>query len=226
MSLKVIGAGWGRTGTASLKKALEQLGLGPCYHMFELIKEGHKVVYWEQLHRGEKPDYHDLFNGYQSAVDLPAFLYYQELMQEYPEAKVILTVRDPEKWYESACNTIFRKPPAVAFGAVRLFGLFSSRLRYLPRVFKFAETAGLKGILQGRAHNKDFVISVFNQWNETVKKTVPSHKLLVYQVKDGWEPLCQFLKVPVPDAPFPKSNDSADFQKSSKLINIIKGPSA
>lgn len=222
MALKVIGAGWGRTGTESLKHALEQLGFGKCYHMVELFKDGRKVMYWEQLHQGSTPDYEDLFHGYQSAVDLPTFLYYKELMKVYPEAKVILTVRDADKWYESASKTIFRKPPGLAFILTKFLGLFSAKFRYFSRIFKYAETAALQGLIKGKVQDKEFVKSIFNDWNEEVKKSVSAERLLVFEVKDGWEPLCTFLHVPVPAIPFPKSNESDTFQKRLKTKNIIR----
>src|SRR5690349_17851478 len=105
MALRVIGAGFGRTGTESLKAALEQLGFGPCDHMFELIKTTWRVEHLERLERGEPTDFEALFDGFQSAVDFPYALYYRQLMEAYPNAKVILTVRDPEAWYESARKT-------------------------------------------------------------------------------------------------------------------------
>ena len=106
MALRVIGAGFGRTGTESLKAALEQLGFGKCDHMFELIKDTRRVVYLEALQRGEQTDLEALFEGFQSAVDFPFALYYRQLMEGFPEAKVILTVRDPDAWYESFRNTM------------------------------------------------------------------------------------------------------------------------
>src|SRR5215212_7838314 len=108
MSLEVIGAGFGRTGTMSLKVALEQLGYGPCYHMVELFEHPDHVERWEAAVRGEEPvDWEEVFAGYRATVDWPGAAFYKELSERYPEAKVILTVRDPDRWYESARNTIF-----------------------------------------------------------------------------------------------------------------------
>ncbi|MFI5134742.1 MAG: sulfotransferase family protein [Chitinophagales bacterium] len=224
MSLKVIGAGWGRTGTESLKKALEILGFGKCYHAIELLKHTQHVVYWEQLQRGEKPDYEKLFDGYQSSVDFPACIYYKEFLAEYPDAKVILSVRDKDKWYESAMKTIlkFRKMPAGMLIAVRLGGIFSSNLRAVPRVFRSIMGAVHFGLLEGKMDDAEWMKKKFTEWNEEVKRTVPAEKLLVYEVKDGWEPLCKFLNVPIPDVPFPKSNDSDSFQTRFKTKNILR----
>src|SRR5579862_2420486 len=132
MALKVIGAGWGRTGTESLKKALEILGFDKCYHMLELIKYPEQLVYWEQLHRKEKPDYDKLFDGYQSSVDFPSSLYYKEFMLQYPDAKVILSWRPADKWYESASKTILKPIPQSMFLIIRIFGIFSRNLRLFP----------------------------------------------------------------------------------------------
>ena len=123
MALKVIGAGMGRTGTESLKLALEQLGFGKCYHMYELIKDNSRFPCWLQLEKGEVPDYAVLFDGYQSAVDFPAALYYREFMKQYPDAKVILTVRDAGSWYDSASKTILKGIPSPVLFMARVLGV-------------------------------------------------------------------------------------------------------
>lgn len=212
--LKVIGAGLGRTGTESLKKAFEQLGFGACYHMFELMKNPEHLPEWEKLKRGETPNYELLFKGYQACTDFPAALYYREFMQQYPEAKVVLTVRDADKWYASASKTILRKPPAIFFTMTRLFGLFSKTARSFPAVDDFGRSLVHEEFFEGRTHDREHVISIFNAWNEEVKRTVPADRLLVFEVKEGWAPLCQFLEVPVPSVPFPRSNDSDSFNKN------------
>ncbi|HYV95444.1 MAG TPA: sulfotransferase [Chitinophagales bacterium] len=224
MSLKVIGAGWGRTGTESLKKALEILDFGKCYHAFELMKHPQDIVYWEKLHHGEKPDYEKLFDGYQSSVDFPACIFYKQFLEKYPDAKVILSVRDKDKWYESASKTIFkfRKMPTGMLIAMRLGGIFSSTLRIMPRAFRSGLSIIHFGFLEGRMDDEVWMKEKFTRWNEEVKRHVPAEKLLVYEVKDGWEPLCKFLNVPVPNVPFPKSNDSDSFQKRLKTKNFIK----
>ena len=117
--LKVIGAGLGRTGTESLKKALEQLGFAKCYHMFELMKHPEHLSEWQALRRGQAPNYDFLFEGYASCADFPAAIYYQEFMEKYPEAKVILTVRDPDRWFDSASKTIFKKPRPFSWSLCR-----------------------------------------------------------------------------------------------------------
>jgi hypothetical protein len=95
MTLKVIGAGFGRTGTSSLKQALEDLGFGPCHHMTEVIAHPQQVPVWEAAMNGEPVEWEDVFHAYQSAVDWPSAAFYEPLMERYPDARVILTVRDP-----------------------------------------------------------------------------------------------------------------------------------
>ena len=140
MALKVIGAGWGRTGTESLKMALEQLGFDRCYHGFDLMNDGRKLQYWKQLHTERTTDFDELFKGYHAAVDTPAAFYYRELLQQYPDAKVILTVRDAGKWYDSAANTIFKRPPPVKYAILKFLGRLSKKLSYVPQIDEHLQT--------------------------------------------------------------------------------------
>ena len=208
MALKVIGAGFGRTGTASLKEGLETLGFSTCYHMFEFIEHPEHARYWDAALKGKPVAWDDLFEGYQATVDWPGCTFYRELMAQYPDAKVLLSVRDPERWYKSASETIFS---ASRGGPRQLWQLLTTPrmwrsiwvvIRLIPR-----RTFG------GKEHDKAHAIRVFEQHIEEVKRTVPPEKLLVYEVKEGWEPLCRFLEVPVPDSPFPHVNDTGAFQK-------------
>jgi hypothetical protein len=157
-------------------------------------------------------DWDALFEGYQSAVDYPSALFYQDQMKHYPDAKVLLTVRDPERWYESVKETIF----AVSRRRMRLilsfFRMFSSELRkHYPRIVLVSKLIW-DGQFEGRFTDKDFAIAKFIKWNDSVKATVPDDKLLIYEVKQGWEPLCEFLGVPVPDEDFPRANSRDEFQ--------------
>jgi len=227
MAIKVIGAGVGRTGTESLKKALEQLGFGKCYHMFELMKDGSRLTHWLDLMDGKKPDYEALFRDYQSCVDFPAAIYYREFMQQYPDAKVILTVRDADKWFDSASKTIFKPIPPVVMLPIRFAGLFSSKARSFPKGYEYAKEIVHRRFFKNRITDREFCKKIFNEWNEEVKRTVSPDKLLVFEVKHGWAPLCKFLNVPVPDSPFPKSNDSNNFQKNVRkqvLDNSTSSP--
>jgi len=204
--LKVIGAGFGRTGTLSTKNALEELGLRPCYHMTELFERPDAAEQWEAIVAGTPADWNTVFTGYQATVDWPACAFYKELMQVYPEAKVLLTVRDPERWYESAINTIY----------------VSSR-SHLPQSphAQMINTLIWQGTFDGKFEDKDYAIAVFHRHSEEVKQHVPPEKLLVYSVKEGWEPLCAFLGVEVPaDTPFPMLNDRASFLGRTRPQNL------
>lgn len=214
MALQVIGAGHGRTGTLSLKAALEELGFGPCYHMVELLAHPEHVTYWEAAERGEAVAWDALFAGYQSGVDFPVFRHYGALAEHYPDAKVVLSVRDPERWYDSALNTIYRAGPAPRQKALMALQLpFSPRLRKLIRVFRLSGHVWQKDF-DGRFEDKAYALETFVAHTEAVKRTVPAERLLVYDVKEGWGPLCAFLGVPVPEGPFPRMNDRGSFGRN------------
>lgn len=203
-ALKIIGAGFGRTGTLSLKVALDTLGFGPCYHMKEVFDNPRHIELWQAAGDGQKVDWGELFAGYRSAVDWPAAAFVEELEQVYPQAKVILTVRDPEKWYESVSNTIY---PATG-GAVDSAAPGARAHR------KMVTTIVWDGTFRGAFEDKARAIDIFKRHIEDVKARVPADRLLVYDVKEGWEPLCRFLQVDVPvDTPFPRVNDTAAFQQ-------------
>ena len=202
MTLQVIGAGFGRTGTRSLKVALEALGFGKCYHMEEVIKHPAHLNHWIEAAESGSTDWEALFKDYQSAVDWPASAYYKTLMAAYPDAKVILTVRDPESWYESISTTLYP-----------LDQKYSRYLQWFPPGRRFIQTVNTiiwEGIFQNRLEEKDFAIQVFKEHIEEVKRAVPPERLLIFDAKQGWQPLCAFLGVPVPtDRPFPHVNHRA-----------------
>jgi hypothetical protein len=199
--LKVIGAGFGRTGTLSLKNALEELGFSPCYHMTELFSNPRANEQWEAIARGEPVDLNMVLEGYQASVDWPACAVYKELMQVYPEAKVLLSVRDPLKWYESVYNTIYQV----------------SRRDPLSPHARMINALIWEGTFDGKFEDKDYAIAVFLRHIEEVKQLVPAEKLLVYDVKEGWEPLCAFLGVEVPmDTMFPHLNDRIEFMDRAR----------
>lgn len=220
MTIKVIGAGFGRTGTLSLKVALEELGFGKCYHMLELLQHPDQVTFWENASQGEPIDWDALFEGYQATVDFPSYRYYRQLMQHYPDAKVLLSIRDPDSWYESTLNTIYRAGPSTSQKLLMALKLpFSPKLRQIVRAFRLADKNVWQGDFQGRFTDKSFALEVFNQHIQEVKCIVPPERLLVYQVKQGWEPLCRFLGVPIPqNQPFPRVNDRAAFAQMSKQL--------
>jgi hypothetical protein len=219
MALKVLGTGLGRTGTHSLKIALEQLGFGKCYHMFELFSNPEGLTEFEKAEKGQTPDWDKLFTGYQSAVDYPVARYYKQLLTKYPDAKVVHTTRDANSWYDSCVETIFwaSKPDAGRIFSLMVKMPFSSTLRKRFPVLKY--DGKLLDWEFGRdLKNKAEVIKRFNQRNEEILKLVPKERLLVYNVADGWEPLCKFLNVPVPSTPFPKSNVRESFKEGVKKI--------
>lgn len=199
MSLKVIGAGFGRTGTLSLKIALEQLGFDKCYHMME-VQPDHRDV-WARAHKGEAVDYDALFEGFQATVDWPSCNLWQDQLKYFPDAKVILSLRDPESWYKSIMNTIY--PTSMEAAAsddenARAFGQWAVEVTW-------------DHVFDGRVEDKDYAIGVFNAHNKAVQETCPADKLLVFEAKEGWEPLCKFLGVDVPETDYPRSNSTEEF---------------
>src|SRR5215213_8677484 len=232
MALEVIGAGFGRTGTTSLKAALEELGFDPCYE--DLFGHPEHVELWEAAAQGKPVDWNELFGGYRVATDWPVCLFYEELMQTYPVAKVILTVRDPNRWYESTYNTLYlrhRIASSPAFCCLRRLGLrkFNANT-FLLLVLRAGESVGLfrpgmgrvawlndrlvwEDTFGGTLEDRQHAIEVFEGHNEEVKRRVPVERLLVYEIKEGWRPLCDFLGVEEPDKPFPHLNDTHTFRK-------------
>lgn len=214
MSIKVIGAGFGRTGTLSLKIALEELGFGKCYHMVELFRNRDEIVEWEHAFKGREPDWDTVFTGYQSTVDFPGCLYYADLIKKYPDAKVVLTHRDPASWYKSAYSTILTSRPRPGqLLKILIYYPFSDKARKILRVGLHNKTLIENSLFGGRVKDEQHVMKVFEQHLEQVKRTVPSERLLTYQVSEGWDPLCQFLDVPVPPVEFPISNMRGDFDE-------------
>jgi hypothetical protein len=221
--VKVIGAGFGRTGTMSLKAALETLGFGPCYHMVEVFEHPEHAPLWEAAWRGEPVDWDDLLGGYEAAVDWPACTFYETLMDKDPEAKVILTVRDPRRWYESVRNTIFALSMTVS--GSRLLRLVFG-LRSLLRYGTFARSDMAKtiiwdGTFDGRFEDEAYAIEVFERHNEEVRRRVPQERLLTYEVSEGWGPLCEFLGVDEPEEPFPRLNDTAEMRRRLRTVRAI-----
>ena len=196
MTLKVIGAGFGRTGTASLKLALEKIGFGPCYHMSEVLSHAGHIDYWNKVADGA-PDWDMIFKNFQSTVDFPAATYWRELAAYYPDAKIILSVRDPERWYQSTQETILSPTIWKLMGSTPWGGMVRRTVNAL---------------FDDRINDHDRLISVFNAHNAEVKAAFGPGRLLVHESKDGWAPLCDFLSAPVPDEPYPRVNSKEDMQ--------------
>lgn len=223
MALQVLGSGLGRTGTFSLKLALEELGFSKCYHMYELFQNPSGLKYFKQAERGERVNWDELFRGYKSAVDYPVAKYYKQIMEVYPDVKVIHTTRDPESWFKSISNTIFPvTQPSFAKKLKTIISLpFSSKLRQKFPIFIYNGKL-VRSEFGNDLSNKQEIIRRFIQRNEEVTSKVPKDNLLIFNAKDGWEPLCSFLNIPVPDKPFPKTNTTDEFLKSVKKLEEKK----
>lgn len=223
MAIRVIGAGLARTGTMSMKAALEELGFNGCYHMIDLLGNPQQVHYWEAASRGEDVNWDELFEGYQATVDYPGCRYYKQFMELYPDAKVVLTVRDPNNWYESTRDTIYQV-------MLRTFGekgdeknapSFPGDPQLLLRVMELLRKDMWLDDFEGRFEDREFAIDFFNRWVAQVKEHVPANRLLVFDVRQGWGPLCEFLDVPVPqDKPFPRLNDREAFMNRIKAATL------
>ncbi len=221
--MKVIGAGFGRTGTMSLKVALETLGFGPCYHMIEVFEHPEHVGFWESAWRGEPVDWDGLFADYEATVDWPACTFYGELLDRHPDARVLLSVRDPEKWYESTRNTIYEISKITA-GSRLSRVVFAFVGLFVPGVFgigRMGKEIIWEGTFDGRFEERDHAIAVFEHHNEEVVRRVREGQLLVYEVKQGWGPLCEFLGVEEPEKPFPRLNDTAEMRRRVRVIRAL-----
>jgi hypothetical protein len=197
-TLRVIGAGFGRTGTASMREALVRLGFGPCDHMVENFEHQERFALWDEARRhkdsGDPIDWRPLLTGFQAIVDWPGAYFWRELTAAHPEAKVVLTVRDPDRWYDSISATIFT--------------LRDDQWPEGPRDIIYTRTFG------DRLADRDYCRSVFTKHVDAVREAIAADRLLVFDVKEGWERLCAFLGVPVPeDEPFPHVNDTAAFHE-------------
>lgn len=206
MALEIIGAGFGRTGTESMKRALEMLGYGPCYHMYEVIPHKERFETWQGIYDGAiKPDWDAVFDGFRATVDWPAARYWRELADHFPKAKVLLTYRDPESWYASMEKTIltFLRDPEKTEG-------MAPRLR--------------RDVFTGEVHDKDHVISVYQRNVTEVQNAFGPDRLLTYELGSGWEPLCHFLERDIPSDPYPSGNESANFHSKDEELASKREP--
>jgi hypothetical protein len=221
--VKLIGAGFGRTGTMSLKVALETLGFSPCYHMTEVFAHPEHAAFWISAWRGEQADWDGVLGGYETAVDWPACTFYEELMERHPDAKVILSIRDPERWYESVRNTIYELGVVIPRHPIYRIGY------KLVSIFVFRGSGNVdlageiiwQGTFDGRFEDKVHAIEVFERHNAEVQRRVPRDRLLVYDVKSGWGPLCEFLGVQEPEEPFPRTNDAAEMRRNIRGVKAL-----
>jgi hypothetical protein len=221
--VEVIGAGFGRTGTWSLKVALEMLGFDPCYHMTEVFAHPGHADFWVSAWRGEQADWEGILGDYEATVDWPACTFYEELMDRNPGAKVLLSVRDPDSWYESLRNTIYELSVVIPRHPIYRIG-YKLVSFFIFRGSSNADLAGeiiWQGTFHGHFEDKAYAIEVYNQHNDEVKRRVPPERLLVYEVKDGWEPLCEFLGVREPEEPFPRANDAAEMRRNRRGVKAL-----
>jgi len=207
MTLKVVGAGFGRTGTLSLKIALEMLGIGRCYHMAEVFQNPGHAELWSAAADGNV-DWETLLAGYGAAVDWPSTYFWRELANYYPDAKIILTHRSTQSWIKSAKETIFGAlgPPTPDDKPHVASQKIMGRKLVNDRTFG--------GNVEDPAH----LAAVYEKHNDEVRRTIPAERLLVYQVSEGWEPLCKFLGLPVPAVDYPKVNSTEEFKSRVAAI--------
>lgn len=209
--MKLIGAGLPRTGTLSQKVALEMLGFGPCYHMVNVLGELGNTAVWRRALDGDA-DWAEVFDGFQATVDWPGSFFYRELIDAFPEAKVLLSVRDGAAWERSMRETIW----GIFYGDNLMHDVSRARGRvdaqwqgYIDLMMEMWEQSGLLG--SGAQAGEGELAAAMERYNQEVIDTVPAERLLVWTPADGWEPLCRFLEIPVPQAPFPRLNDASAF---------------
>jgi hypothetical protein len=202
MTLSVIGSGFGRTGTKSLKEALETLGFGPCHHMHEILEHPEQVVYWQAVAAGRPVDWNEVFAGYGSQIDWPGAHVWRELAAAFPEAKVVHSHRPEDVWWRSFSRTI---------------GKLMQTYRQMPLPPHIVDMMDAWGALAGKEtfggvfDDRETAIAAYRLRLEQVRAAIPAHRLLVFDVAEGWAPLCRFLGVPAPETPFPHHNVRADF---------------
>ena len=205
--LKVIGAGFGRTGTLSIRYALEELGYKPCYHMKAALTRPWHIPFWLKAIDGKKVNWKRFFRNYRATIDWPACEFYKDLMEVYPDARVILNVRDAEEWYDSSLKTIYHIQSYFPW--------------WFPKIFvKMQEKLIWQGRFRGRFEDKEFAINNYLEHIKEVKAHVPAEKLLIYEVTEGWGPLCRFLGTEIPDKPFPHYHETRAYMNYIRRVKI------
>ena len=202
MPLDVIGAGFGRTSTMSLKNALQTLGFDRCYHMTEVrqLHPEHRPL-WAAAHRGEAVDWEALFDGYRASVDWPSCNMWRELADFYPDAKVILTVRDADQWYDSVMRTIFPSSQALR----------TDDDAQRREAGEWVNTVIWQHVFDGRINDREYAIAVYNRHVASVRESIAPERLLNFDPQRGWPVLCEFLDCPIPDTPYPLVNTTGEF---------------
>jgi hypothetical protein len=205
MGPRVIGSGVGRTGTNSLKLALERLGFGPCQHMTDVLADPARAHMWIDAFEG-RADWNAIFEGYNSVVDAPGCRFWRELAEHYPQAKVLHSVRDADEWFDSTQTSVFAPDSHSLNPAPPYDRFFEHNLRpYGDHI-----------------HDRGFMTAWFRRHSAEVEQTIPKDRLLVYEVGQGWEPLCAFLGVPVPATPFPLTNTREEYAARTAARNVAR----
>ena len=224
-TIHVIGCGVGRTGTTSLKSAIEILYGNACYHMAEVIKSS-SYDFWTRASNNENispEEYKQVLKGYCGVTDNPASMMWKELLEVYPDAKVVLAVRDPEEWYKSFKSTLIYITPNSSLWGVRVaVNILNRPVGRLVRA-TFGKWSGDYRLVDYKDYetNKERMINYYLKYNEHVKQRCPADKLLIYNIKEGWAPLCAHLNLPIPDVPFPHENDTQEVRRGIQTVNII-----
>jgi hypothetical protein len=210
--MKLIGVGFGRTGTMSLKAAIEELG-SPCFHMIDLIMGENRerdLAYWVRVADGEPVDWSEVFEPWEATIDWPACSRWEQLVDAFPEAPVLLNVRDFDGWYASCANTILAVKQAALAGELPED---ANRDGPSPALWGVIDKLIWEGDFQGRFDDRDWVRQMYADRIETIKRTVSSDRLIVWELgKDGWEPIADALGVKAPDKPFPRLHDTNEFR--------------
>ena len=202
MTLRVIGSGFGRTGTKSMKEAIELLAMGPCHHMYEVVDDPDQLQHWQALAAGEPVDWTVFTDVFKSQVDWPGAHFWREMATEFPEAKVLHTVRPEENWWKSFSTTIGK-----------LLAVYRSLdlPPHIRTILDFNHEIIAERTFGGQFLDRDSALAAYRRRTEEVQNSISPDRLLVFDVAQGWEPLCDFLDVPVPNEPFPHHNLRADF---------------
>lgn len=205
-NLKIIGASFGRTGTTSIRLALETLGFGPCHYMRHLFTDEEHAQDWMWVADGNHPDWELLLSGFTSTIAWPASCYWRELAEAYPDAKVLLIDRDPVEWYGSVERTLYRTRPETAVE---------------PRD-KAIERLIWSGVFDGRFADPQYAMDAYRAHRDQVHATIPADRLIEADVARGWEPLCEALGVPVPDEPFPHANSTGEYLERARAAGAVR----
>jgi hypothetical protein len=221
--MKLIGVGFGRTGTMSLKAAIERLGAGPCFHMIDLItgeRRDRDLPYWAAVAEGTPVDWNEVFDGWEATVDWPACSRWRELIDAFPDAPVLLNVRDFDRFYESCRNTLLAIKQAARAGEIEQD---ANREAPSPVLWGVIERLIWQGDFEGRFEDTDWMRRMYHERIETIRATVPSDRLTVWELGDGWEPLCEMLGAEVPDEDFPRLHDTNEFRAEFGLAPLEPG---